>query len=54
MSWTEQTQAMLRSWTETQKKLWEGWAEAAQRTAPPGGEGSPWEEWGQRWRDLAR
>jgi class III poly(R)-hydroxyalkanoic acid synthase PhaE subunit len=54
MSWTEQTQAMLRSWTETQKKLWEGWAEAAQRTASPGGEGSPWEEWGQRWRDLAR
>lgn len=54
MNWTEQTQAMLRSWTETQKKLWEGWAEAAQRNAPAGGEASPWAEWGQRWRDLAR
>lgn len=52
MSWTEQTEEMLKSWTEAQKRVWDGWTDAARKPDPaaPG----LWTDWFSQWQQTAQ
>ncbi len=35
MSWSEQSESIMKAWTESQKKMWEGWYDVLQNMAAP-------------------